>query len=75
MGKEKQKFEPRKRTGLDGKVWWEIWDAWENRWSTLVMHMCRFKTKKAAQFHIDYVRKILVENVMLSYYDGLRCNK
>lgn len=54
MEKEKQRFEPRKRTGLDGKVWWEIWDKDRNEWSTMVRHLFRFRTRKSAQFHIEY---------------------
>ncbi len=39
------RFEPRKRTALDGKVWWCVYDTKENRWSTYLYHG-KYRTKK-----------------------------
>lgn len=46
------RFEPRKRTALDGKVWWCIYDNLFHRLSTLVIHG-RYPRRKDAQFAID----------------------
>ena len=37
-------FEPRKRTAVDGKVWWCVWDTVEKKWSTLTC-FGKYKTK------------------------------
>lgn len=45
-------FEPRKRTALDGKVWWCVFDISTMKWSTITM-FTRYKTKRACQEAID----------------------
>ena len=45
-------LEPRKRTALDGKTWWCVFDTDTMKWSTLVF-FDRYKTKKACQIDID----------------------
>lgn len=41
---ETKVLEARKRTAVDGKEWWCVWDTVEKKWSTL---MCfgKYKTK------------------------------
>lgn len=45
------RFEPRKRTYIDGKVWWCVYDTKENRWSTYLYHG-KYKTKKECEYAI-----------------------
>lgn len=45
-------LEPRKRTALDGKIWWCVFDTNKMQWSTLVV-FTKYKTKKACQEAID----------------------
>lgn len=59
MARENPRFEPRKRTALDGRAWWEIWDKEMNGWSTMVRHLFRFRTRKSAQAHIDYSERLV----------------
>lgn len=47
-----KRFEPRKRTALDGRVWWCVYDNALHAWSTFLCHG-RYKTRKAAQYAID----------------------
>ena len=49
-------LEPRKRTALDGKVWWCVFDTESMKWST---YTCfgRYKLKRDCQFAIDYYTK------------------
>ncbi len=51
------RFEPVKRTALDGKTWWVVWDRKENKYCTLYNLSDRYKTKRACQFAIDYYGK------------------
>ena len=53
MDDMKKRYEPRKRTAIDGRVWWCIFDNARGEWSTLVF-FGRYKTRKDAQFYIDY---------------------
>lgn len=46
-------FEPRKRTALDGKVWWCVYDTVKQEWNTLTC-FGRYKTKKSCQQDIDH---------------------
>ena len=48
-----QRFTPKKRIALDGRLWWCIWDNARNGWSTLLCHS-KYKTRKDAQFSIEY---------------------
>lgn len=45
-------LEPRKRTALDGKTWWCVFDMDEMRWSTSIF-FGRYRTKRACQNAID----------------------
>lgn len=47
-----KRFEPKKRTALDGRVWWCVYDNKCRAWSTFLCHG-RYKTRKAAQDAID----------------------
>lgn len=47
------RFKPVKRTAIDGKVWWCVWDKMKCDWSTYTCHG-RYKTKKAAWADIKY---------------------
>lgn len=51
-----KRFEPRKRTALDGVVWWVVWDLKENKYSTFTC-FGRYPKKKDCQFAIDYYSK------------------
>jgi len=46
------RYKPRKRTALDGKVWWCVFDEETEKWSSIVM-FGKYKTKKSCQFVID----------------------
>lgn len=41
-----------KRTALDGKIWWVIWDNVHNCYSTRTDHG-KYRTKKAAEWRIN----------------------
>lgn len=41
-------FEPRKRTALDGRVWWCVFNTDAMKWSTITM-FGKYKTKSACQ--------------------------
>lgn len=52
-------FEPRKRTALDGKYWWCVFDTDSMKWSTLVW-FGKYRTKRDCQYAIDrYTEKFL----------------
>ena len=53
-------LEPRKRTALDGKVWWCVFDTEAMKWSTLVC-FTRYKTKRDCQFAIDKYNHLYVD--------------
>ena len=44
-------FKPAKRTALDGKVWWVVWDTDQSKSSTLLC-FGKYKTKKDCLFAI-----------------------
>lgn len=46
------KYEPRKRTALDGKVWWYPFDVINHKWSTLLCHG-KHKTKWECEYYIN----------------------
>ena len=54
------RFEPRKRTALDGKVWWCVYDTKENRWSTYLYHV-KYRTKKDCIYAIERGGKLYGE--------------
>ena len=43
-----ERFEARKRTALDGRVWWCVYDNERHAWSTFLCHG-RYKTRKACE--------------------------
>ncbi len=45
-------YEPRKRTALDGKTWWCVFNVLTGKWSTLLCHG-KYKTKRDCQYAID----------------------
>ena len=48
---EKTNLVPAKRTALDGRVWWVVFDDASGKYSTLLC-FGRYKTRKAAQIAI-----------------------
>lgn len=46
-----ERFIPKKRTALDGRVWWCVWDNERNYWSYYVVHGV-YKTKKECEWDI-----------------------
>ncbi len=55
-----KKYEARKRTALDRRAWWCVYDLERGAWSTILC-FGRYKTRKAAQFAIDYHTKFYGE--------------
>ena len=51
--KEPIHFIPMKRTALDGKVWWCVWDSLNKKWSSYIC-FGKYKLKRDCQFAIDY---------------------
>lgn len=45
------RFEARKKTALDGKVWWCVYDTYRKGWSTFLCHG-KYKTRKEAEKQI-----------------------
>lgn len=54
--KDKKRYIPIKRTALDGKVWWLVYDIIEKKYSTFICHG-RYKTKKECEARIEYCGK------------------
>jgi len=50
------KYIPKKRTALDGKTWWCVYDTVKDAWSTII-YFGKYKTKKACQIDIDFFTK------------------
>lgn len=50
----KNRFVAVKRTALDGKVWWVVFDNKHNKVSTLTC-FGRYRRKKACEWHIGRV--------------------
>ena len=48
-------LEPRKRTALDGKVWWCVFDTNKNDWCTLIC-FGKYKTRRECQIQIDWYK-------------------
>lgn len=51
-------MEARKRTAIDGRVWWCVWDNEKGQWSTLTL-FGRYKTKRGAELAIKYYEEQL----------------
>lgn len=49
-------FIPEKRTAVDGKQWWCVFDTQRNCWSTYTCHG-KYRTRKACQIAIDYANQ------------------
>jgi len=47
-----ERYTPKKRRAVDGRLWWCIYDNERHAWSTNTA-LGRYKTKKAAQWRID----------------------
>lgn len=43
---------PRKRTAIDGKSWWCVFDTDSMKWSTLIV-FGKYKLKRDCQYAID----------------------
>lgn len=46
-----KRYEARKRTAIDGRVWWCIYDTLENKYSSLLC-FAKYRTKKECQIAI-----------------------
>lgn len=46
------RFIPEKRTAIDGKQWWCVYDTQRHCWSTYTCHG-KYKTRSACQLAID----------------------
>ena len=55
-------LEPRKRTALDGRVWWCVFDADTRKWSTLLC-FGRYRRRKDAQYAIDLAKNRFAESL------------
>lgn len=49
-------LEPRKRTALDGKTWWCVFDTDSMKWSTLIV-FGKYKLKRDCQYAIDSYKR------------------
>ena len=47
------RFTPVKRTAMDGRTWWVVYDLMENKYSTLLC-FGRYYTRKACKQAIEY---------------------
>ena len=56
--KEENRFEPRQKTSLDGKVWWVVYDRYEQEFSSLTC-FGKYKTKKDCQWAIDNKKEVM----------------
>ena len=45
-------LEARKRTAIDGRIWWCVFDTDSMKWSTLVV-FGKYKLKRDCQYAID----------------------
>ena len=46
-----KRYEPRKRTAIDGRSWWYVYDTLENKYSNLLC-FAKYRTKKECQIAI-----------------------
>ena len=51
-----ERFIPTKRTAIDGKAWWVVYDRKNGKYSDLICHG-KYFTKKSCQFDIDFYNK------------------
>jgi len=54
---EKKRFIPMKRTALDGKTWWVVFDRFDNHYSNMVC-FGKYKTKIDCMVAINYYTNI-----------------
>lgn len=45
-------LEPRKRTAIDGKIWWCVFDTEKMKWSTLIV-FDKYKLKRECRYAIN----------------------
>ena len=58
-----------KRTALDGKVWWCVWDTAENKWSTIIL-FGKYKLKRDCQYAIEKYNKLTTQkHINGGYYE------
>ena len=55
-----KRFVPVKRTALNGKVFWVVWDNKTKNYSTFTCHG-KYETKKECEFAISYYNWLLGE--------------
>ena len=55
---EKDKLEPVKRTSIDGKTWWCVYNTTKQEFSTNT-YFGRYKTKSACKFAINFFNTFL----------------
>lgn len=53
MINESSRFSPTRRTAIDGKEWWVVYDNKEKKYTTLLPIGGKYKTKKDCQYAID----------------------
>lgn len=56
MKNQYSKLEPRKRTAIDGKMWWCVYDLELNKYSTLLC-FGKYRTKTQCDTAILYFQK------------------
>lgn len=61
------RFIPEKRTAIDGKQWWCVYDTQRHCWSTYLCHG-KYKTRKACQAAIDYANQVYLCITAESFY-------
>ena len=55
-------LEPRKRTALDGKTWWCVFDTYNMKWSTITF-FGKYVSKSACQWAINRYWKYMLEGI------------
>lgn len=60
---QKPRFIPRRRTALDGRVWWVVWDTYNHGFATNPLLFGRFLRRKGCQAQIDYLASAGVINL------------
>ena len=46
------RFIPKKRTFIDGRTWWCVWDTVRQKWSDWLYFSGRYRTKKSCMADI-----------------------
>lgn len=58
------RFIPSKRTAVDGKVWWVVYDAKQQDYSHIV-YFGKYKTRTGCQFAIDRLWRDVCEGKLM----------